>query len=159
MSTEASTTISSEAAQGRPRLRLPPAGGGPHPVGGPDSVNKYSGAGASRSSPTRTLSQERKEQGRLRGQKGHQAPEQSLRPAPPHAAPPPTDAPKSQVHREAVYPSTVVASGTRLTLRWRARDVTAPVPPWVGPPGLAPPTQALVSELVDSAPAHFSLRG
>ncbi|CAO2585527.1 hypothetical protein LEMLEM_LOCUS3620 [Lemmus lemmus] len=39
--------------------------------------------------------------------------------------------------KEPSAPSTAVASGTRL--RWRASDVIAP---WVGAPGLAPPTQA-----------------
>lgn len=74
------------------------------------------------------------------------------RPAPPHA---PADAPKSQVHRRAASPSSAAASGKRLTLRWRASDVTAPVLPRVGAPGLAPPTQAQVSVLVNTAPARF----
>lgn len=90
--------------------------------------------------------------GTARGTEGPQSPGAfpQARPTPRRA----TSHRRSEVtgSREPSAPSTAVASGTRL--RWRASDVIAP---WVRAPGLAPPTQAQVSELINTAPAHVSL--
>lgn len=144
--TEASTTSTRKAGQAKV---AGPAGGGPHRVGAPDPVNTRGRGVMAITYPD--CGPAERGAGTASGTEGQQSPGAfpQVLPTPRRA----TSHRRSEVtgSREPPAPSTAVASGTRL--RWRASDVIAP---WVGAPGLAPPTQAQVSELINTAPALVS---